>query len=91
MWENGIDLLVGYGDLVDRLAALVQRNVVVVDIRWEENFWVPYVALAGDSVGDKSWRPFWVTDVDNGALLFEDRRAEKAGPPFVYQLLLLLC
>lgn len=68
--ENGADLFVGDGYLVHRLAALIQRNVVVVDVRGEEDFWVPDVALAGNGIGNQPWGPFRVTDVDNGAFFF---------------------
>jgi hypothetical protein len=37
---------------VHRVAALVERYIVVVAERWEENLRVPYKALARREVGD---------------------------------------
>jgi hypothetical protein len=54
---------------VDRISSIFEGNVVAVDIRWQEYFWVPCKALAGRKVCDQTRRAIWIPNVDDGRLL----------------------
>lgn len=81
--EHGLGLLVGEEDLVDGVAAVLEGLVVVVDVRGDEDLWVPSEALARRQVRDQAGRALGITNVDDGALLLRDRRTQQTGPPGV--------
>lgn len=50
--ENVLDLVVAEQDLVDRLSAVLEGNVVAVHVGWQEDLGVPHESLAGREVRD---------------------------------------
>lgn len=50
--EHVLDLLVREGDLLDGLALVLQRRVVVIDVRGQEELGIPLKALTGGKVRD---------------------------------------
>lgn len=50
--EHVLDLLVRQGDLLDGLALILQRRIIVIDVRGQEELRVPFKALAGGKVRD---------------------------------------
>lgn len=55
---------------MDWVPAVLEGNIVAVDIRWEKDFGVPGETLAGGEVGDQSGSAFRIADVNDGAFLF---------------------
>lgn len=81
-----LDILVAEEDLDNRLAAVLDRSVVVVDVRRHKDLGVPDEALAGREVGDKSGGTVGVANVDDMCFLVEDSRAQKTWPATVHQI-----
>jgi hypothetical protein len=79
--EHSSGLLVGKVDLVDGVTAVLERHVVVVDVGWDEDLWVPGEALAIRQVGDQTRRTLRIANINDGALLLRDGRTQEAGPP----------
>lgn len=50
--EHVLDLLVRQGNLLDGLALVLQRRIVVIDVRGQEEFRIPLKALAGRKIRD---------------------------------------
>lgn len=50
--KHVLDLLVRQGDLLDGLALVLQRRIVVIDIRGQEELGIPFKALAGGKIRD---------------------------------------
>lgn len=50
--EHVLDLLVRQGDLLDGLALVLQRRIIVIDVRGQEELRVPFKTLAGGKVRD---------------------------------------
>lgn len=44
--EDVVNLLVAEDDLVDRLSAVLEGNVVAVHVGWKEDLGIPHEALA---------------------------------------------
>lgn len=59
------------------IAAILEGNIVAVDVRREEDFRVPGETLARRKVRDQSRRSLRIADVNNGAFLLRERRAQK--------------
>jgi len=59
------------------IAAVLEGNIVAVDIRREEDFGIPGKTLARRKVGDQSRRALRVADVNDSAFLLRERRAQK--------------
>jgi len=90
LWEDLFDVLVAEEDVDDLFPAVLERGVFDVNVRRQEELGVPGKALARGQVRNKPRRPIRVVgDVDCGALLLGEGRAQEAGPTVVAHLLLL--
>lgn len=75
---------------MDRVAAILEWDVVTVDIGWEEDLRVPCEALTGGKVGNQAGRTLRIANVDNGGLLFGDGGAQKTRSALMKHLLFVL-
>jgi hypothetical protein len=62
---------------VHGIAAVLEGNIVAVDVRREEDFGVPSETLARRKVRDQSGRTLRVADVNDSAFLLREGRAQK--------------
>lgn len=85
--EHVVDLFVAQNNLVYRLPSVFEGDVVAVDVGRQEDFRVPCEALAGGEVGDQAGSAVGLANIDDGAFLLRQRRAEQAGPTLVDRLL----
>lgn len=76
--EHPLGLLVSEVNLVNRISSVLKRDVVVVNVGGEEDLWIPSEALTRREVGDQTRRALRVANVDYGAFLLGNRRAQKA-------------
>lgn len=63
---------------MDGVSAVLQGDVIAIDVGGEEDFRVPGEALAGGEVRDQARRSVWVADVNDSAFLLGDGRAQEA-------------
>lgn len=88
MWQHVLGLLIGEEDLVNGVSAVLEGNVVAVNVRREEDLGIPGKALAGGKVGDQPRRAVRLADVNDGAFLLGERRAQEARAAVVQGLVL---
>jgi hypothetical protein len=79
MWEHVQQFLVAEEDLVNGVSAVLERDVVTIDVRGEKDLWVPGKPLAGREIRDQPRRTIRVTNIDNGGFLLGDGGAQKTG------------
>lgn len=63
---------------MDGVSSVLQGNVIAINVRRKEDFWVPSEALAGGKVGDQTRRAVRVADVNDSAFFFGEGGAQEA-------------
>lgn len=87
--QHVLELLIAERDFVDGIAAVLERDVIAVDVGWEEDLWIPGEALARGEVGNQAWWTLGIANVDNGGLFLLDGGAEKTPSTLVKHLILV--
>lgn len=72
--QHLLDLLIAEQDLMHRLSAVLEGDIVAVHVRWQKYLGVPYESLARGEVGDQP-RLAIIPNIDSCALLLGNRRA----------------
>lgn len=88
MRKHVLGLVVAQNDLVHGIAAVLERNIVAVNVRRKEDFGVPGETLTRREVRDQSRRALRVADVNDSAFLLGQRRAQKTWAAVVQGLIL---
>jgi hypothetical protein len=79
MREHVQQFLVAEEDFVNGVSAVLERDVVAIDVRGKKDLWVPGEPLARREIRDQPRWTIRVTNVDNGGFLLGDGGAQKTG------------